>query len=131
MPNILHLPCNDAVLLGASIDNESSIDSLLRSKLTNFQRFSSRLNALFLLRNCFDMPKLLYALQCASCYDSAVLSQYDTIIKQTLQVILNIDMTESVWSQATLPVSSGGLGVRLASDLALPAFLSSVAVHVL
>jgi hypothetical protein len=31
-------------------------------------------------------------------------------------------MTESAWSQATLPVSSGGLGVRIASELALPAF---------
>jgi hypothetical protein len=73
------------------------------------------------------MPKLLYALRCAPCDNSAVLSQYDTVIKQTLPVILNIDKTESVWSQATLPISSGGPGVRLASDLALPTFLSSVA----
>ena len=48
-------------------------------------------------------------------------------IKQTLQVIINVDLSEAVWGQATLPVSSGGLGVRLATDLALPAFLSSVA----
>ena len=43
-----------------------------------------------------------------------------------MKVILNVVLTDDVWSQVTLPVSSGGLGVRLATDLALPAFLSSV-----
>jgi hypothetical protein len=42
-----------------------------------------------------------------------------------LQVILNIDMAESVWNPATLPVSSGGLGVRLAAHLALLPFFVS------
>jgi len=133
MPNIMRVPCNDAVLLGAPIGDETAVDTVLNSKLAIFQRLASRLttlnaqDALFLLKNCFGMPKLLYTLRCAPCYSSAILSQYDGVIKQTLQLILNIELTESVWSQATLPVSSGGLGVRLASDLALPAFLSSVA----
>ena len=133
MPNILHIPCKDAVLLGAPIGNESAIDTMLQSKLAVFQRLANRLktlnaqDALFLLKNCFGMPEVLHVLRCAPCYNSAVLSQYDTVIKQTLQVILNIDLTESVWSQASLPISHGGLGVRLATDLALPAFLSSVA----
>ena len=33
---------------------------------------------------------------------------------------------KETWAHAVLPVDSGGLGVRLASDVALPAFLSSV-----
>jgi hypothetical protein len=37
---------------------------------------------------------------------------------------LNVDLSDVTWKQATLPVASGGLGVRLAVDLALPAFLS-------
>ena len=87
MPNILHIPCNDAVLLGAPIGDESAIDTMLHSKLAVFQRLASRLktlnaqDALFLLKNCFGMPKLLYALRCAPCDSSAVLSQYDTVIK--------------------------------------------------
>ena len=40
--------------------------------------------------------------------------------------MLNVDLADDILKQATLPVSKGGLGVRLASDLALPAFLSSV-----
>ena len=56
-----------------------------------------------------------------------MLPQYDAVIKNTLQVVLNIELNDVTWSQATLPVANGGLGVRLATDLALPAFLSSVA----
>ena len=42
--------------------------------------------------------------------------------------MLNIQLSDvATWSQAVLPVARGGLGVRLASDIALPAFLSSVA----
>jgi len=43
-----------------------------------------------------------------------------------LKVILNVDLSDTIWKQATLPVLSGGCGVRLSMDLALPAFLSSV-----
>ena len=60
------------------------------------------------------------------CLWSSVLPDYDNVIQQTLRIIFNVNLTETVWSQATLPVSSGGLGVRLAMDLALPAFLSSL-----
>jgi len=133
MPNIRHVPRDQALLLGAPVGDSSSTDRILNNKLVSFTRLAERLrllsahDALFLLKNCFSTPKLLYTLRCAPCYRSSLLADYDTVIKQTLQVVLNIDLTVSVWNQATLPVSSGGLGVRLASDLALPAFLSSVA----
>ena len=39
---------------------------------------------------------------------------------------MNVDLSDVIWKQATLPVLSGGIGVRLTVDLALPAFLSSV-----
>ena len=38
---------------------------------------------------------------------------------------MNIRLEADSWTQATLPVSQGGLGIRLASDLALPAFVAS------
>jgi len=133
LPNVRHVPCREAMLLGAPIGDKSSIDNALSDRLSVFKRLADRLqtlnahDALFLLKNCFSTPKILYTLRCAPCYDSTVLQDYDNVIKYTLNVILNIEMTEAVWNQATLPVSSGGLGVRLATDLALPAFLSSVA----
>ena len=39
---------------------------------------------------------------------------------------MNVDLSDVIWKRATLPVSSGGLGIRLTVDFALPAFLSSV-----
>jgi len=41
------------------------------------------------LNNCFGMPKLPYTLRCALCYGSTILSQYNAVIKQTLQVTLS------------------------------------------
>ena len=56
-----------------------------------------------------------------------ILKSYDEAIKEALTDILNLNsITESVWNQCTLPVKDGGLGIRSAEELALPAFLSSV-----
>ena len=106
---------------------------ILTKKLTEFQRLANRLklltahDAFFLLKNCFSLPKLQYILRCAPCYNSQILQLYDNTIREALQSILNITLTETAWRQATLPVRNGGIGVRLATQVALPAFLSSVA----
>jgi hypothetical protein len=50
MPNIQHILCNDEVLLGAPNGDQSSTDTVLHSKLTNFQRLGSRLNKRSMLR---------------------------------------------------------------------------------
>ena len=51
---------------------------------------------------------------------------YDDVIRSILQSILNISLSEDAWCQASLPVSNGGIGVRSACQVVLPAFLSSV-----
>ena len=103
------------------------------AKLSELQRLGERLkllsahDAFFLLKNCFSLPKLAYTLRCAPYYQSKLLSQYDDVMRNTLENVLNIQLSDTMtWAQAVLPVASGGLGVRLASDVALPAFLSSV-----
>ena len=59
------------MLLGAPIGGVSAVDTILRSKLEVFRRLASRLkslyahDALFLLKNCFSTPKLLYMPLCA------------------------------------------------------------------
>jgi len=40
-------------------------------------------------------------------------------------------MSDSQWLQASLPIKSGGLGIRRVSSLALPAFLASAATTIL
>ena len=42
-----------------------------------------------------------------------------------MSAICKVDLTDEAWTQATLPVRHGGLGVRRSEDLAASAFLSS------
>jgi hypothetical protein len=49
------------------------------------------------------------------------------VIRSTLQCIMNAELSDDAWNQATLPVASGGLQIRRAVDVALPAYLSPVA----
>ncbi|XP_061705681.1 trichohyalin-like [Cydia pomonella] len=46
--------------------------------------------------------------------------------EQTLTTVFNISFGERTWTQASLPVRLGGLGIRKISSVALPAFLASV-----
>jgi len=130
-PSIQHVSVSHSVLLGAPIGNSGGIDAILSKKLSEFKRLADKLkllsahDAFFLLKNCFSLPKLQYILRCAPCYESQILLQYDETIKESLQSILNVTLSEQAWLQATLPIKRGGLGVRLASQVALPAFLAS------
>ena len=59
-------------------------------------------------------------------YNVNVLQNYDEIIRRSLIDILNIQLMDSAWNQATLPVAKGGLGLRPALEVALSGFMSSV-----
>jgi hypothetical protein len=132
-PSILHIKTSQAVLLGSPIGSTEEIDSTLSRKVAELQRLTSRLkqlnahDAFFLLKKCFSLPKPQCVLRCASCFNSQVLHRYDNMIRDTLQSIPNVELTESAWQQATLPVKNGGTGIRLATQVELPAFLSSIA----
>ena len=62
-----------------------------------------------LVRHCFSLPNLLYTLRSSPCFDSTELVHYDTLIRQTLQQILNIQFGDETWYQPTSLVSLGGL----------------------
>jgi len=55
------------------------------------------------------------------------LADFDASIWPGLEGILNVLLDDVSWTQVSLPVSLGGLGVSSAVDLAVPAFLSSTA----
>jgi Reverse transcriptase (RNA-dependent DNA polymerase) len=82
----------------------------------------------FLLRNCLSLPKLQYTMRCSPSFDSSVIARYDECNRDTLEAVLNVQLSEYAWLQASLPVAAGGLGVRTASQIVLPAFLSSIIV---
>ena len=63
-PLVKHTDTSSAILLGSPIGGDESVDDVLTSKLEEFTRLCSSLahlhshDALFLLRNCFSVPKL-------------------------------------------------------------------------
>ena len=129
--NLKLLQAKDLTLLGSPILPEA-IESVLKTKLDSLKLMAERLStidahdALFLLRNCFSMPKLTYFLRTAPCFlNKAILQEYDAYIRHSIQKILNVRLEEAAWNQSTLPINLGGLGLKLASEVALPAFLSS------
>ena len=96
---------NNLTLLGSPIFPEA-IESILEPKLENLILMATRLkeidahDALFLLRNCFSMPKLTYHLRTSPCFlKNEILAKYDSIIKESLQCILNVKLGEKAWSK--------------------------------
>ena len=69
----------------------------------------------------------MYTLHTSPCFGNDYLDTFDNLYLQGLSSILNIDLKDRQWLQASLPVKAGGLGIRSASSLALPAFLASAA----
>ena len=120
-------------LLGAPVLKGSAQDTVLKHKVGQLRKALERLSiihshdALVLLKNSLSMPKLLYFFRTSDCSDNPLLTTFDSTLKQGLSSILNVDLNESQWLQATLPVRRGGLGIRSARMLAPSAFLASAA----
>ena len=124
-----------AAMLGSPIGDVSSVSDALTTKVNQLKRMGEWLQLLsahdtiLLLKHSFSLPKLLYNLRTSPCFLSPVLQVYDELLKSTLSGITNIHFGEYdlAWSQATLPVRIGGLGIRCAVDLAPSAYLASTA----
>ena len=81
---------------------------------------------LILLKNAFSVSRLLFNLRSASCHHHPeLLAEYDEVTRSTTEALCNIHLDDNSWSQANQPVRYGGLRLRTAADLALPAFLST------
>ena len=123
----------DACLLGSPIGDDQSIDCSLSAKLRSLELLGERLtllhsqDALCLLRNVFSLPKFLYVLRTAPCFQSSILPDLDSLQRSLLEEICNIRLTEEAWLQASLPISAGGLGIRSFVSLAPSAYLASAA----
>ena len=131
-PGIIVTPKEELELLGAPLGAVSR-KRVLDKKVEDFETMSSNLEkmephtALFLLRNCFSIPKILYFLRTSECFrENTLLDKYDTLINRMLERITNVSMDKNSLSQARLPDNLGGLGIPSAVDLAPSAFLASV-----
>ena len=67
----------------------------------------------------------MHVLRCSPCFGHHLLQEHDTVLRKSLSAIVNIHMSDIHWLQASIPGKIGGLGIRRAVSLALPAFLAS------
>ena len=129
--DFIRVPKNQMTLLGAPISRGHAMDKVLQEKVDDLDRDISRLkylqahDALVLLKNSLSMPRLLYTLITSDCHDQPLLTRFDTILREGLALILNVDFDDTQWLQATLSVRNGGIGLRTASTMATSAVLAS------
>ena len=130
-PDLCKVDPKDAVLLGSPIGQSASIDAAITSRVEALKFMGQRLthfrkhDALILLRHSFAIPRILYILRTAPCFSFPCLESFDRELRSIVGAVLNISLEEdSAWSQAMLPVGSGGIGVRRAVQLAPSAFLA-------
>jgi len=56
-------------------------------------------------------PKLLHTMQGAPCSRHAALRKFDELLGDSVSTIINTDLTDVQWIQASLPVRHSGLGI--------------------
>ena len=138
LPGALVVEPQEATLLGSPIGEVSAISSTLSEKTNALRTMGDRLthlsshDAILLLKHSLALPKLLHCLRTAPCFLSPGLHEYDKLLKAIVSEITNIHFSEESrsWSQATLPVRLGGLGIRSAVQVAPSAFLVSTAASI-
>ena len=81
---------------------------------------------LVLTRRCADVCKITHLLRVAGpAFSPASLQRFDNSVQSSLQRILGGPLDQDTLLQSSVGVHEGGLGLRLATDLALPAFIAS------
>ena len=79
------------------------------------------------MRSCFSLPKFGYLLRTTPCSDHPeVLRRFDGVTRNSLNELLGTVLDNRCYYQATLPVSSAGLGLRNASDHHIAAYIASI-----
>ena len=71
--------------------------------------------------------RVFFMLRCSPCLGNAILSQIDEVLKSNINQIANAVLSDVKLLQVSLSVKAGGLGIRLATSLTLPAYLVSAA----
>ena len=122
----------EASFLGSPLF-EAGADTFLSEACASLRALAPRLalltshEAFHLIRVCFGLPKLQYLLRTSSAFSSSVCSEFGEILRDILTEVLNLRLDDLAWTQASLPVRWGGLGIRDVALLAPSAFLSSAA----
>jgi len=113
--NLPETELQDMTMLSSPVLPGPGIYDVLSRKRIKLERLSTRLaympshDSLYLLRHVVTTPRIMYTLRTSPCTDSNELLKYDETIQSTLSSKVNIELTESGWRQAVLPVRWCGL----------------------
>ena len=97
----------------------------LRDYLSSNIKLINAHDALLILKASSSTSHVLFMLRCLPCLGYAILSQIDEVLKSKIIHIANVVLCDAKWVQASLPVKAGGLRIRRAASLTLPAYLTS------
>ena len=81
---------------------------------------------LVLKKECADVCKIIYTLRLnGDRIPEDMLQRYSCVLRESVARTLGGDLGDDSWRQATCETKAGGLGIRPAEEVALPAFLAS------
>lgn len=132
LPDIIVPPLEEFCLLGAPLTLDGIPIAIAKKSIT-IETLITRLEglsahqALFILKNCLAIPRMMHLLRSSPCWlFKENLNEFDKMIKFSAENITNVNFDKNAWSQCSLPVKKGGLGLILTSDVASSAFISSM-----
>ena len=112
------------VVLGAPVGYDGFVREKLEGRVEKVREVVQLLPLLkdphsefVLLRSCLSLPKIMFMLRAVNtAHHQEQLTEFDSIIRGALSRILGSPLTDEQWEQASLPVATGGLGLRSAVD---------------
>ena len=133
LPSDIPVTRGDFCLLGCPIGPKPYCEEVLQDRISGIRKSlatqhdmqDSQLETT-LLRSCLALPKFSYIL-CTTppSYIEQAARDIDVAVKEMLETIVGIPITEWSWLKAPLPSSHGGINLRSASLHAPAAYLAS------
>ena len=122
-----------SIVLGATVGDEAGIEesaagicarvSEQRAMVATVDHAATEL---VLTRSCADVAKLSYWLRCyGGVLGGGTADRFDRELRAALCGTLGGDISDTAWWQAGPGVDQGGLGLRPAAEVALPASIAS------
>ena len=126
-------PDAGATALGSAFGTREQINARAWESVRACDELRSAINGvdhapteLVLTRQCADVSKLMYHMRInGDILDHDLLTSFDGQLRASVATSLAGDLPDHSWWQATTGVAVGGLGLRTAVTVALPAFVAS------
>ena len=131
LQHLQHIPVSEATLLGVPLLRDQALNQVLAEKVRVLGVLSSRLphleyyNAITILRHSLALPSLQHLLRGIHCHNHPEVRRFDSELRSSLSSILNVSISDCTWTQASLPIKAGGLGIRQANQVAPSAYLAA------